>query len=593
MNQYLVSFAIAFASSLVLTGGVRWAARKLSLVAKPRADRWHRKPTALYGGVGIYLSFMAISLLDRQHGHGLGLLMACASAMFVLGLVDDVVQLKPYAKFVGQIICAAAFTMFGMRLNWIPIAPVDQALTVFWLVGITNAVNLLDSLDGVAGGVAAIASAFLIYFSHSTGQGAAAAMSAAFCGAVAGFLVYNFNPASIFMGDCGSLFLGFYIGGAALIHNQPGLRRNVVAILSIPLLVVAVPIIDTTLVTISRKYHGRAVSQGGRDHTAHRLVALGLSERAAALTLWAVAACSGGIAVLVRNLPWTVGAFVVPAFALGLVFFVIYLGRVRVYEPVTNESEARGRALIPTLADFTYKRRIFEVLNDLVVIVLAYYGAYLLRFDGGVVLPYYQRFLDTLPFVIAAQLGGFLALGLYKGLWRYTSMSDVSTLLRSVAGGWLASVFAILFAFRLADVSRGMLIIDAMLLLLGIGGTRIMFRLLRTWIARYQPHPSAKRVLIYGAGDGGELLLRELQNNRDLKLHPVGFVDDDPQKHGRVIHGVPVLGPLDRLKELAGSAKADELVISTTKIPVEQTANVAVLCQSAGLHCRRMRIALE
>src|SRR5947209_1399074 len=121
MQRYAVSFAIALAASLILTGIVRGGARRLGLVARPRADRWHRKPTALFGGVGIYLAFMIAFLLDRQHGYGLGLLVACASGMFALGLVDDVVQLKPYAKFVGQIICATAFTMFGMRLNWIPI----------------------------------------------------------------------------------------------------------------------------------------------------------------------------------------------------------------------------------------------------------------------------------------------------------------------------------------------------------------------------------------------------------------------------------------------------------------------------------------
>ena len=118
--------------------------------------------------------------------------------------------------------------------------------------------------------------------------------------------------------------------------------------------------------------------------------------------------------------------------------------------------------------------------------------------------------------------------------------------------------------------------------------------MIRTWIARFQsPASGSKRVLIYGAGDGGELLLRELMNNRDLGLHPVGFVDDDPQKLGRVIHGVRVLGSLDRLGELAGTESIEEVVISTTKLAADRSTQVAQLCAAAGVSCRRMRIALE
>src|SRR4029077_14269577 len=125
------------------------------------------------------------------------------------------------------------------------------------------------------------------------------------------------------MGDCGSLFLGFFLGGVALVNNQGGLRRNVMAVLVVPVLLLMIPIVDTTLVTLSRKLNGRRVSQGGRDHTSHRLVALGLSERAAALTLWALAAASGAVAVLVRNLPWPVAAMLAPVFSMVVLFFLI------------------------------------------------------------------------------------------------------------------------------------------------------------------------------------------------------------------------------------------------------------------------------
>ncbi|HEY1585609.1 MAG TPA: glycosyl transferase, partial [Polyangia bacterium] len=550
---YAKAFGIALAASLALTFIVRAIARRLGLNAKPRADRWHKKPTALFGGVGIFIAFLAVTLLRRgEHIAGGNLLLVCASGMFVVGLVDDLVHLKPYAKLVGQILFCTAVTMYGLRLHWVPSRVLDQALTIFWLVGITNAINLLDNLDGLAGGIAAIAALFLVYFCHVAGVPAAAYLAAIFAGSVAGFLFFNFNPASIFMGDCGSLFIGFLLGAVTLVSsNSGGIRRNVVAVLAVPVLLLLIPIIDTTLVTITRRMAGRPVSQGGRDHTSHRLVALGLSERNAALTLWTVAALSGIVAVLVRNASWMVGAFLVPAFFMASLFFAVFVGGVRVYEPVADDREVNGRALLPTLADFSYKRRIFEVLCDVALIVLSYYGAFLLRFDGELVSPFYQLFLDSLPFVIVLQLGVFLLLGLYDGLWRYTSMSDLSRQLRAVAGGWVVSTLAIVFVFRLENISRSVLIMDGIILTIAVSGTRIFFRLLRSWAARFQGTPTGKRILIYGAGDGGELLLRELLQNREHGLFAVGFVDDDPQKQGRMIHGVRVLGPLDRLRELA------------------------------------------
>jgi UDP-GlcNAc:undecaprenyl-phosphate GlcNAc-1-phosphate transferase len=593
--EYAKGFGIALAVSAILTLVVRTAARRLKLVARPRPDRWHKKPTALYGGVGIFASFMLTTgLLHRSPNvAGGNLLLACASGMFLVGLIDDVVHLKPYAKLVGQIFFCTAITMFGLRLHWLPSAVLDQGLTIFWLVGITNAINLLDNLDGLAGGISAIAAIYLVYFCHVAGFGTPAILTATFAGAVVGFLLFNVNPASIFMGDCGSLFLGFFLGAVTLISNSGGMRRNVVAVLAIPVLLLLIPIVDTTLVTISRRMAGRPVSQGGRDHTSHRLVALGLSERNAALTLWTVAALSGSVAVLVRNSSWMIGALLVPSFFMACLFLAVFVGRVKVYQPIANEHEGAGKALLPTLADFTYKRRIFEVLCDVTVIVLAYYAAFLLRFDGELLRPYYGLFVDSLPLVIVLQLGAFLMLGLYDGLWRYTSMSDLSRQLRAVAGGWIVSTLAIVFVFRLESVSRSVLIMDGMILTIGVTGTRISFRLLRTWAARFQSPSDSKRVLIYGAGDGGELLLRELMQNHELGLQPVGFVDDDPQKEGRLIHGIRVLGSLDRLGELVHREKVDELVISTAKLTSGRSEMLEVVCREAGLRYRRMRIALE
>src|SRR5215831_3755060 len=163
-------------------------ARRSGFVATPRADRWHREPTALMGGVAIYLACLIAFVLFRERSvGGGGLLFACASAMFLLGLVDDLVHLKPYAKLVGQIAAAATLTTFGLQLPWTSSVVLNQAFTIFWLVGVTNAMNLLDNIDGLSAGVAVIAAAFMTYFFVASGQTGAAALSAGFAGALLGF----------------------------------------------------------------------------------------------------------------------------------------------------------------------------------------------------------------------------------------------------------------------------------------------------------------------------------------------------------------------------------------------------------------------
>ncbi|MSP59304.1 MAG: hypothetical protein EXR72_03005 [Myxococcales bacterium] len=592
LRDYGWHFGIALAASLGLTVAVRTLARRFGWVAKPRPDRWHQKPTALFGGVGIFGGFLLAYLVRRPAGlTGGGLLTACASGMFLLGFIDDKFQLKPYAKLVGQIAFATLFTTFGLRLHWLLNPILDQGLTIFWLVGMTNALNLLDNIDGAAGGVAAIAGGFLIYFCHMAGQGDSAMIAAAFTGAVLGFLVFNFNPASIFMGDCGSLFIGFFLGGLSLVNFEIGARRNVIAVLAIPVLLLLLPILDTTLVTITRRYHGRRVSQGGRDHTSHRLVALGMSERRATLTLWAISAISGGLAVAVKNVSAMMAIGLMSAFVFGLLFLMIFLGRVKVYQQVASEVEANGRTLLPTLADFSYKRRVFETLNDLVLIMLCYYGAFLLRFDESTIMEHWPQFVRSLPLVIVSQLSVFLVLGLYRGVWRYTGMDDLAVIVRAVAGAVLLSTGVLLVVFGAERVHPRVVVINALLLLLGVGGSRVSFRFLRSWLG--QKRAEGRRVIIYGAGDGGELLVRELQNNLDLGLVPVGFVDDDPQKAGRMIHGVRVMGSSDGIDRILASVRAHEVVLSSSKIGPERWERVERACTELGLGARRMRIALE
>ncbi|MCS6912188.1 MAG: hypothetical protein RMK29_05905 [Myxococcales bacterium] len=592
--RYLLSFAVALLCSVCATYAVRAAAHRLGLIAHPRADRWHRRPTALYGGVAMYAGLLCAHLaLPAARGGGVNFLMFCASAMFVLGLVDDRLHLKPHVKLAAQIIVSALFTRYGLRLQWLPNEVLDQALTIFWLVGITNALNLLDNIDGLAAGVAAIGALFLVYLCHRAGRPDHAALSAALCGTAVGFLLFNFNPATIFMGDCGSLLLGFFLGGMALTNTQMGGRRNLLAVLLVPVLLLLLPIVDTTLVTISRKLAGRPISTGGKDHASHRLVALGLSERAATVTLWTLAAAGGGAAVLVQSASAFISIGLVALLLLACLYIMVFLGRVQVYGPADAAARARGLALLPTLADFSYKRRIFEVSSDLILIILCYYMAFLLRFDGQLPEPFYGQLLRSLPAIVCVQLGAFLCCGLYRGLWRYTGLSDLLLQLRAVLMAASFSALAVLIEFRFEGFSRAVFAIDAMLLLLLVSGSRLSFRLMHLWVQRRRRLPQGRRTLIYGANEGGELVVQELLRSPQLGLLPVGFVDDDPRTQGRVIHGLRVLGSAKELPLLLRDEQVTEVVVAPGALAAGQLGELQRTCGGAGARIRQMRISLE
>ena len=415
------------AVSVATTGMVRVWARRWGVVAMPRADRWNRKPTALLGGVGIFISFVVGVLLLRPSVHGLWPLMGAATFLFIVGLVDDLHTLRPHIKLVMQVVASSVLPLAGLVLPWTPYQIVNDVITLFWMVGITNAINLLDNMDGLAGGVAALACLFQAAYFLVDGQVAVALISLLLSCAIAGFLAFNSCPASIFMGDCGSLFLGFMLGGTALL-NHYGRSRGLVAVLLTPVLILLVPIVDTSLVTVARILRGRPVSQGGKDHVSHRLVATGLSERHAVLLLYSLTAVSGGIAFALRYLHEEVLYFVVPCFALVVLFFALHLGMMRVYD----EEELPQDNLFSFLVEFSYKRRIMEVLFDLLLMTLAYYGAFLLRFGGtipGQQMDFFERFA---PLVLGVETILFLLGGLYRGLWRYVGVEDVIVIVRCV-----------------------------------------------------------------------------------------------------------------------------------------------------------------
>ncbi len=593
-NSYKPIFImlISLAAAAALTYLVREAAQKFGFIAKPKLDRWHKKPTAVLGGVAIFLATILIYLAFVPKSSESLVIIAGSSVLFLVGLIDDILHIKPYQKLIGQIIGVAIITGYGLVLPWTDSAILNTAITAFWLVGITNAINLLDNMDGLSAGIAAIAAFSLAIGFGASGQFSELLFLSVFIGALIGFLVFNFNPASIFMGDCGSMFVGFLLASSVLLTDVGGRSRGIVSILAVPALILFVPIFDTTFVTVLRKIWGRKASQGGRDHTSHRLVALGLSERNAVLLLYGLALFAGLISVLVRELQPVQSIAIITLFTVVLTLIGVYLSKVKVYEEQQEELALQNQAAFAFLLNLSHKRRIFEVVLDAALIALAYYGSYVLIFGNFEASENWTLFVKSLPILIVLKLSAFLVVGVYRGIWRYTSIRDLVTFFKGVSLGSVLSILAILLLYRFEFFSRSIFIVDGLLLLFALAGSRMAFRVFRQLLPAANVGDGCK-VLIYGAGDGGELVLRELKNNPDWNYAPVGFVDDDPLKTGKVIHGLKVYGGNGSLKTICRDNKVEEILLSVRNVPPARLKEVKEICKELDVSLKRAFLKIE
>jgi UDP-GlcNAc:undecaprenyl-phosphate GlcNAc-1-phosphate transferase len=387
------------------------------------------------------------------------------------------------------------------------------------------------------------------------------------------------------MGDSGSLVLGFGLASLALASSWTVAGTTVATVL-LPLLILAVPILDTTLVTVRRLAERRPVSQGGRDHTSHRLVYYGLSEAKAVLLLALVAAAIGATAlaynVLDNGRLTAVGVLV--TFVL-LVQFASFLSDLE--ERSRRGADAGEQSLWRALV--FEPRRLVEVVVDFLVMCSSFLAAYLLVV-GGMGTEYERSvFLSALPILLACRYVSFVALGVYRRVWRYATARDV---LPIALGCVVSALAALLILVSLRPIGSfpavAIFVVDAVLATLLVGGSRLTLRLL----PELQAHRGdRRRVLVVGAGRAGRGLARELRESHEGRV--VGFLDDNPRIRRRRILGITVLGGLDDAGRAIASSRPDEVLVTIPDAARERLAAVKAAAADAGVPCRVLRRSVE
>ncbi len=312
----MINLLLIFASALLLVVGatpvVRSIANRLGVVDHPDSRKLHLRPVPLLGGLAIYVGFIAALLLfgERWIVSQVISILVGATIVSSLGIWDDRWGVRPLLKLLGQTIAASIIVISGVKVSFLPQPALNVVVSLLWILGITNALNLLDNMDGLSGGIGAAAAGVFLLLAAVNGQYLVGSLAAALMGACIGFLYYNFNPASIFMGDAGSMFLGFILAVVGIKLRFPG-RPSMVTWM-IPVVVLGLPIFDTTLVVVSRLRRGlNPLTHPGKDHVSHRLVLMGLSQRMAVIILYLVCCALGLVAFLIM------GADVLQAYVMG------------------------------------------------------------------------------------------------------------------------------------------------------------------------------------------------------------------------------------------------------------------------------------
>lgn len=600
--QLLLVFLLAVSLAWLITYSVREIARRRHLLAHPNERSSHTIPTPRLGGIGIVIAFLLVMLAyvwwqsawATAHWSELSGLLLGGALMAGLGLWDDLYTLSPRFKLVGQVLIALVPVLFGLRLHGIvfPTAvssflpnyqvffgPLEIPLTLIWIVAMVNLFNFMDGIDGLVAGVVVIASTFFVGLVLPVETAWLVVPLVVLSGACLGFLRFNANPASIFMGDSGSLFLGFMIATLAIIYAPGDITTTS---LLAPILLLSALLFDAIYTLVRRLLQEEDIFKAHRSHLYQRLVIVGFRHRRVSEYYYGLSLIAGVSAVTYFYSTSVWGQWAAVVICLGAFLFTVWL--------VNQLEKKQGQVVI-------IRNRYYFILDLLLIPAIAVMS--FLIWVNTVTLQLFlpqMRLFIILTLIIKPLV--FYLMGFYRRLWRYASIGEMVLIVNGAAVTTLVCSLSIIILGMIFKVPaaqefpRSVIAFDFLLTIAALGGLRFYSRLVTLrwslWLKPISERQKIKQVLIMGAGDEGATIARELVNNPAQRVIPVGFVDDNVQKLGLRIHGMPVLGTRHDIPRLVGELEIDEVIIAMPSAPGKIIRVIAQLCESVGVSYKTM-----
>ena len=622
IELYAISFILPLLLCLFWTPLVIRFAHKIGAVDKPDPRKVHQQITPRLGGLAIFLScgisFLILTFIFRDLSAELAenifpaaMILFCLTLTFLLGLWDDLTSLKPGLKFGVQFLIATMIYFAGFKISNIThplgsgvlnVELIDFPLTVLWIVGIINAFNLIDGLDGLASGVASIACFSMFILSAISGDVWTGIAALTLGGALVGFLRYNFNPAKIFLGDSGSLVIGFSLALLS-IHSTTKITTGFAVLF--PLLVLALPITDTLISMIRRllgsflnekneqlpthhyllrKLHGMFTPD--KSHIHHQLLSLGLSHRNTVLVLYSV---SGVFAF---------GAFLFTqtntferSLAIMLIFGFLLIAGVKKLQ--YREIAIFNNGLImPLFEKWILNHKALAVLTDICFIGISFFLSYSLV---NAISPEISNHLHpgrTLVAILSVQMIIFFISGIYKDEMKTFGIGNALRVTSSVAYSVLSMGFIITMFTFLPFIEMLQLLIHHFYFLLSLVlGFRIAYRALGFLFNRHKL--TGENVLIYGASENGTMLLHKINNTTENSVKVLGFLDDNPDLAGKMIYGYPIFGGHWILPKLLSHQKVDSIYICNESIKPENYRRLKRVASLKNIAVKKLQVRLN
>lgn len=591
MLRFLLPALAAGAISFILTPVARWVSVWAGAIDQPDSRKIHGLPMPRLGGLAVLAAVLIVLAtafleapglmprLPRQLllGFGLGLV-----PVFVVSVLDDIRGVRAHWRLAAQLLGALVSVHFGVVLNpsihlfgqELFVGALAAPLSILWIVGVTNAFNLVDGLDGLSAGLALISATSLAAVFVAAREPGSAAAVLVLAGALAGFLPFNTQPASIFFGETGAACTGFVLACFAL---KGGSTLSAGFATLLPVIALGLPVAET-LISIARRLLHRGderpsgVFAADRNHIHHRLLALGLSHRGAVVVLYGVGAALSLVGLASLLVSYRHAAILLAALLVAALIGIQRLGY--------DEFAFIRKGTVLRLYDApVFKRAFFAVFVDLFLIAVSFYVARGLKTDD-----WNLSRPDAEAITVVALLGlisavTFWAFGLYRGAWKLASLDEFIRCAAAVVAASSAT-FVVLSGIAERRVTLSRFVLTTLVMLFLVCGSRVLYRVLQNQV--WKASAAGQSALIYGAGLGGIAAARELVRNSEWRMQAAGFIDDDPKLKGRDVAGLPVIGSLDALEGMEGHVGPDAVVVSTAKIPEDRMERLLLLAKSRG-----------